>query len=91
MRELYEQLRNLTEVVQYLSNKTGHSITIYGMPGNIRDNAHFSIEGDTATTCIYPYQTDGRLRAFNTDPFTDFAQQDLLTQILRINSIDMEQ
>ena len=90
MCELYEQLKNLTEVVQYLSNKTGHQITIYSMPGNIRDNAHFSIDGAEANTCIYPFQTEGHVRAFNSDPDTHFSEQDMLVQILRINSIKMD-
>lgn len=88
MRELYEQLKNLAEVVQYLSNKTSHHIAIYGDPGKMEDMAHFSIEGMTADTCVFPFMTDQKkVRAFSMDPDTHMAKQDLLVQILRINSI----
>jgi hypothetical protein len=91
MRDLYDQLRNLAEVVQYISNKTGHHIAIYGDPGKMEDMAHFSIEGMTADTCIFPFVTDQKkARAFSMDPDTGMAQQDLLVQILRINSIKMD-
>jgi hypothetical protein len=53
--------------------------------------AHFSIEGMTADTCIFPFVTDQKkARAFSMDPETHMAQQDLLVQILRINSIKMD-
>lgn len=91
MRELYDQLRNLSEVVQYISNKTCHHIAIYGDPGKMEDMAHFSIEGMAADTCIFPFVTDQKkVRAFNMDPDTHMAQQDLLVQILRINSIKQD-
>lgn len=91
MRDLYDQLRNLAEVVQYISNKTGHHIAIYGDPGNMEDMAHFSIEGMTADTCIFPFMADQKkTRAFSMDPDTHMAQQDLLVQILRINSIKQD-
>ena len=91
MRELYDQLRNLSEVVQYIANKTGHHIAIYGDPGRMEDMAHFSIEGKKANTCIFPFIADRKSpRAFNTDPDTEMARQDLLVQILRINSIKMD-
>lgn len=90
MRDLYDQLRNLAEVVQYISNKTGHHIAIYGDPGKMEDMAHFSIEGMTADTCIFPFMADQKTRAFSMDPDTHMAQQDLLVQILRINSIKQD-
>jgi hypothetical protein len=90
LRELYDQLRNLSEVVQYISNKTGHHIAIYGDPGKMEDMAHFSIEGMTADTCVFPFKGRDTVRAFNMDPDTGMAQQDLLVQILRINSIKMD-
>lgn len=91
MRDLYDQLRNLAEVVQYISNKTGHHIAIYGDPGKMEDMAHFSIEGEIADTCIFPFVTDQKkVRAFSMDPDTHMAKQDLLVQILRINSIKQD-
>ncbi len=89
MRELYEQLKNLTEIVQYLSNKTGHHIAIYGDPGKMEDMAHFSIEGATVDTCIFPFNRE-MTRAFSMDPDAGMAKQDLLVQVLRINSIKMD-
>ena len=92
MRDLYDQLRNLAEVVQYISNKTGHHIAIYGDPGKMGDMAHFSIEGEIADNCIFPFRTDQKdeARAFSMDPDTHMAKQDLLVQILRINSIKQD-
>jgi hypothetical protein len=89
---LYDQLRNLSEVVQYIANKTGHHIAIYGDPGKMEDMAHFSIEGKTVDTCVFPFRTDQQdeARAFSMDPDTHMAKQDLLVQILRINSINMD-
>ena len=90
MSELYDQLRNLSEVVQYIANKTGHHIAIYGDPGKMEDMAHFSIEGMTADTCVFPFMDRNKVSAFNMDPDTHMAKQDLLVQILRINSIKMD-
>jgi hypothetical protein len=56
----------------------------------MEDMAHFSIEGMTADTCVFPFKARDKVRAFSMDPDTGIAQQDLLVQILRINSIKMD-